>query len=187
MKTNFKKVRIGDLFKVLLSDGDNKPDELPVGNIPLISSGTTNHGIVGYFSSDTKIFKSKSLTLDMFGNCFVHDYSFQTVSHGRVNILIPLNKFWNIEVLLYLVASINCVTQNGIYGFSNILSKSKAEQVQITVPVTSTNELNLAYMTEYVKRTEAYLSVLGYDTIDDCKLSSADLKVLGGPVKWGGI
>lgn len=67
------------------------------------------------------------------------------------------------------------------------------DSLRVDLPVTSDGQLDVQYMeqyikrieAQYIKRIEAYLSVLGYDSIDDCELSSQDLKVLSGPDKWG--
>ena len=65
--------------------------------------------------------------------------------------------------------------------------------LRVDLPVTSDGQLDVQYMeqyikrieAQYIKRIEAYLSVLGYDSIDDCELSSQDLKALSGPDEWG--
>ncbi len=65
--------------------------------------------------------------------------------------------------------------------------------LRVDLPVTSDGQLDVQYMeqyikrieAQYIKRIEAYLSVIGYDSIDDCELSSQDLKVLSGPDDWG--
>lgn len=67
------------------------------------------------------------------------------------------------------------------------------DSLRVDLPVTSDGQLDVQYMeqyikrieAQYIKRIEAYLSVLGYDSIDDCELSSQDLKVLSGPDEWG--
>ena len=187
----FAEKRIDELFNVCLSDGDNKPNELPKGDMPLVSSGDTNQGIVGYFRAYTTVFPKLSVTLDMFGNCFLQNDDYQTVSHGRVNILLFKNT--NLDKLsrLYLVTCINKVTKNGQYGFSNMLSSTKVKPLKIKVPVTATGELDTDYMASYVRKIEAsyvrkieaYLSVLGYKSMDDVKLTDHEQKLLDGGVK----
>lgn len=86
-----RKFKVGELFDVKLSRSDNKLDELSKGAIPLISAGSDNQGIVGYIDSDLLNMTpfENSITADMFGNWFLHVGDFYTVSHGRVNILVP--------------------------------------------------------------------------------------------------
>ena len=90
---NWKKFKIGNLFSVQLSKGDIKLDDVDKGSVPLVSSGETNNGIVGFIDNygdgKAEIFKGNKLTVDMFGNAFYQPNDFYAVSHGRVNILIP--------------------------------------------------------------------------------------------------
>ena len=90
---SWKKFVLGRLFKVELSKGDIKLDEVDKGDIPLVSSGESNNGIVGYIDEKgdgkAEIFKGNKITIDMFGNPFYQEDDFYAVSHGRVNILEP--------------------------------------------------------------------------------------------------
>lgn len=90
---SWQEFKVGDYFDVYLSSGDLKIDECEPGKIPLVSSGTTNNGIVGYIDEKgdgkAQIFKSNSLTVDMFCNTFYQNNDYYAVSHGRVNIYIP--------------------------------------------------------------------------------------------------
>ena len=58
--TRWKEFNISDLFEVKLSRDDLQPGKLIEGNIPLISSGKTNNGIViclfHYFFKSYKYF-----------------------------------------------------------------------------------------------------------------------------------
>ena len=186
--------KINDIFDITLSNGDNKPDDLPKGDIPLVSSGSENQGIVGKFNTWTTIYPKYSLTIDMFGNTYMHAYKYQTVSHGRINILLYKNsKYATPEIGLYLATAINKVTQTGQYGFSNMLSSKKISPLKIKVPVTPTGELDTAYMASYVQKIEAsyvqkieaYLAVLGYKSLADCKLNEHDLDMLHNKPKIG--
>lgn len=84
----WKEFTIGDYFDVYLSSGDLKIDDCEPGNIPLISSGSTNNGIVGYIDEKgdgkAQIFKANCITVDMFCNAFYQNGDFYAVSHGRV-------------------------------------------------------------------------------------------------------
>ena len=63
------------------------------------------------------------------------------------------------------------------------------DSLRVDLPVTSDGQLDVQYMEQYIKcveakyikRVEAYLATLGYESLDDCELSSQDLKVLSGP------
>lgn len=47
----WKEFKIEDLFNISLSKGDNQANLLLDGNIPLISSGTTNNGICKFIKT----------------------------------------------------------------------------------------------------------------------------------------
>ncbi len=44
--STWKQFRVGDLFEVLLPKGDMQPKLLTEGNVPLVSAGNENNGIV---------------------------------------------------------------------------------------------------------------------------------------------
>ena len=123
---------VGELFDVKLSDGDNKPKELPKGNIPLISTGSTNNGVAGTFESDTIIFPADSFTINMFGQAFYQPKPFQTVSHGHVNILIPNFKN-NQNIGLFIVTALNAQCQT--YSFAEMLTSKKVQAESIKLPI----------------------------------------------------
>ena len=89
----WKEFRIDSLFDVVLAEGDLKIDDCQPGIVPLVSSGSTNNGIIGYILKDedgkSKIFAGNKITIDMFCNAYYQPDDFYSVSHGRVNILIP--------------------------------------------------------------------------------------------------
>lgn len=123
---------VGELFDVQLSDGDNKPKKLPKGNIPLVSAGNTNNGIVGLFESDTIIFPAHSITVDMFGQAFYQPKKFQAVSHGRVNILVP-NFETNENIGRFIVTILNAQCQK--YSFTEMLTSKKIKAESIKLPL----------------------------------------------------
>ena len=72
--SDWKECVIGDLFDVALAAGDIKIDECLPGPIPLVSSGQTNNGIIGYINENgdgvSKKFAGNMITVDMFCNAF---------------------------------------------------------------------------------------------------------------------
>lgn len=128
---------VGELFDVQLSDGDNKPKKLPKGDIPLVSAGNTNNGIVGSFESDTIIFPAHSITVDMFGQAFYQPKEFQAVSHGRVNILVP-NFENNENIGQFIVTILNAQCQK--YSFTEMLTSKKIKAESIPLPLKSSTD-----------------------------------------------
>ena len=95
----WKEFNLTDFFTPLQSKGDIKMSEIIDGDIPLISAVDGNNGIGGFISfgdGKAQLFKKDCLTADMFGHVFYQPKDFYSVSHGRVNILVPkvkLNKY----------------------------------------------------------------------------------------------
>lgn len=150
--SDWKEFKIKDLFDVSLSKGDLKLDSCVSGDIPLISSGETNNGCVGFIDSEgdgkAVIFKSNKITVDMFCNVFYQSTPFFAVSHGRVNILTPkflMNKY----IGLFIATLINKEKFRFTYGravYSNVIS-----ELTIALPTVSQGNPDWQFMENYIK------------------------------------
>ena len=133
---NWKEFRISNLFNVELSTGDIKEDEVDAGNIPLVSSGETNNGIVKHITAagDGKamIFSGNKITLDMFGNAYYQAEPFYAVSHGRVNILS--SKFILNQYIGLFVTSI-IKREQFKYSYGRAVYSSVAGNMIIKLPI----------------------------------------------------
>lgn len=157
--SGWHKFKISDLFVVHLSRGDNKIKELEKGSIPLVSATSENNGVVGFVKTGdgkSQLFDGKSITVDMFGKAFYHDIDFYSVSHGRVNILIPIsdiNKYHG----LFIVTALKNLTEK--YSFSGMCTSKKIEKEEIYLPCIrnddGTVEPNWKYMEDYIRDIES--------------------------------
>lgn len=155
LNTNYwKEFVLGNLFEVELSKGDIKLDDVDKGNIPLVSSGENNNGIIGYIDKKgdgkSEIFKGNKITVDMFGNPFYQKDDFYAVSHGRVNILNPkfeLNK--NIGIF------ISSVIKKEQYKFSygRAVYSTEASNMVIELPI-QRNPDGMPYIDETYEYSE---------------------------------
>lgn len=143
---------IKDLFEVSLSAGDLKSEFCESGNIPLISSGENNNGVVKYISEDgdgiAPIFEGNKITIDMFCHAFFQPNAFYAVSHGRVNILTPkfnMDKY----IALFIVSIIN--KQEYKYSYGRAVYSGVAENMVIKLPATEIGDADFEYMREYIK------------------------------------
>lgn len=154
---NWKEFRISNLFDVVLSKGDIKFDDVEKGDIPLVSSGETNNGIVGYISNDgdgkAEMFDGNLITVDMFCNAFYQKEPFYAVSHGRVNILLP--KF---KLTAYIAMFICALIKNEQYKFSygRAVYSTVCEDIEIKLPAilnpqTNKYEPDWQFMENYIK------------------------------------
>lgn len=123
----WEEFRVDDLFSVQLSKGDIKLNDMLIGDVPLVSSGETNNGVVGYIDSagdgKAEIFSKNKITVDMFGNVYYQEENFYAVSHGRVNILEPVFDMTK-YIGLFIVSIINKEKFKYSYGravYSNVL------------------------------------------------------------------
>lgn len=166
----WKEYKINDLFNIELSKGDNKANELPIGKIPLISAGENNNGIVKYINNGdgyAQIFPGNSITVDMFGNAFYQSENYYTVSHGRVNILIPKNSFkFNKHIALFIISQLKKLRK--FYGFSYMLTSKRIGTNTLNLPIID-NQIAFDYMESYIRELEAerireleaYLNITG--------------------------
>jgi hypothetical protein len=133
---NWKKFKIGKLFDVQLSKGDIKLDDMDDGPIPLVSSGETHNGIVGFINAcgdgKAEIFKGNKITVDMFGNAFYQPDDFYAVSHGRVNILNP-NFTLTKNIGLFIASLIK--KEQYKYSYGRAVYSSVAADMEILLPI----------------------------------------------------
>lgn len=145
--------KVGDLFEPVLTDGDNKQGELPDGDIPLISATADNNGVVGYYESNTTVFPANSITVDMFGHAFVQPKEFQTVAHGRVNVLLTGDLSFNAGCLVASV--IERAASLHEFGFKTMLNQHKLKNLKIKLPITSDGKPDWDYMDNYIAKLAA--------------------------------
>lgn len=144
--------KIKDFFNVELAKGDIKLEEVDKGEIPLVSSGESNNGIVGYIDKNgdgkSEMFPANCITIDMFGNAFYQNEPFYAVSHGRVNILTP--KF---ELTKNIGLFISTIIKKEQYKFSygRAVYSSEAENMNIVLPVDVNGNPDWQFIENYIK------------------------------------
>ncbi|MGX2982286.1 restriction endonuclease subunit S [Helicobacter sp. 23-1045] len=182
----WEEFRIGDLFDIVLSSGDNKANELPSGEIPLVSAGESNNGITKHIKhgdGKAQIFPANILTADMFGNFFYQPKEFYAVSHGRVNMLFPKSQYFS--RFNRFIGGFICAYSfkfKSLFGFSNMLSKTKIEKETLELP-TMDGKIAFDFMESYIKELEAqhireleaYLEATG---LKDCELNAKEKTAL---------
>lgn len=143
--------KIKVLFKVELSKGDIKLDDMDEGPIPLVSSGENNNGIVGFIDENgdgkAEIFPANRITVDMFGNAFYQNEPFYAVSHGRVNILNP--KFVLTRNIGLFISSVIRQEQYK-YSYGRAVYSGVAEEMEIKLPIVSKDVPDWQFMEDYI-------------------------------------
>lgn len=145
--------RVGDLFEILLPKGDMQPKLLFDGDIPLVSAGTENNGIVMFVDDKgdgvSEMFDAAMITVSMFGQAFYQSKPFYAVSHGRINVLKP--KYVLTDFTGMFLASVLTVFLCGRYGFATMCNQSRLTEERIPLPVTPTGDPNWAYMEQFMQ------------------------------------
>lgn len=148
----WKEFKIADLFDVFLSSGDLKIEECESGDIPLVSSGQTNNGIVGYIDcagdGKAQIFTKNEITVDMFCNAFYQPNDFYAVSHGRVNILKPKFAMNNL-MGLFIVTIIN--NERYKFSYGRAVYSNEIARMEIKLPATKEGQPDWRYIENYMK------------------------------------
>ena len=150
--SSWKYFLLGDMFRVVLTKGDIKANDMEYGSIPLISSGEGNNGVVKYISKEgdgkAEMFPDNTITLDMFCHANYQDKEYFAVGHGRVNVLIPKFNI-NSYVGLFICSLINREKYRFSYG--RAVYSTVAEKIKIKLPVTSEGTPDWKYMEDFVK------------------------------------
>lgn len=143
---------IDELFDVQLTKGDIKADDIDEGEIPLISSGESNNGVVKYITAagdgKAETFPANTITLDMFCHANYQEKEYFAVGHGRVNILMPkfqLNRYIGIFL---------CTLMNKEYyrfSYGRAVYSSVAEKMKLKLPVTPSGEPDWKFIEDYIK------------------------------------
>ena len=148
---------IGDFFDAFLSSDDIQPKNIVDGEIPLVSSGKENNGIVAYIEDKkAKKWPGNTITVDMFGKAFYQEEPYHCVSHGRVNILIP--KFEINGYAQQFIATVIQSVSSKKYEFKEMCTGKKLLQNKIKLPVDETGNPDFSYMESYMKNLELAVS-----------------------------
>lgn len=153
--SNWKMFDLKRLFDIVLSKGDIQAKKMKEGDIPLVSSGKFNNGICKYIAEGdgkAEMFDANVITTDMFGKSYFQDKPFYAVSHGRVNILLPLFKI-NSYIAKFLVSVLDASFLSK-YSFSGMCCQKELQKEKILLPAKG-YEPDWHYMEMYMRGVEA--------------------------------
>ena len=100
------------------------------GEMPFITSTTTNNGIEMYIDEDEEklIYNKPCITLSSFGKANVQITSFVARSHGAVLVLIPKREM-SLRQLLYYASQINI--NNWRFSYGRWVTKKRLLKLEI--------------------------------------------------------
>ena len=121
--------KLNDLFTIGNAKSKNIED-YGVGEMPFVTSTTTNNGIEMYIDEDEEelIYKKPCITLSSFGQANVQINSFVARSHGAVLILVP-NKEMSLRQLLYYTTQLNI--HNWRFSYGRWVTKKRLLKLEI--------------------------------------------------------
>jgi type I restriction enzyme M protein len=133
MKYHMKEVRVKNLFEVRSGDC-HATSELDPGDIPLISCGDLNNGLVGYFDIPSDWIYAHAITVAYNGSWPLttkfHPYKFG--AKDDVAVLLPLSSMKD-SVMLYVAAHLNRMIWR--YSYGRKCFREKLQDVALLVPV----------------------------------------------------
>lgn len=156
--SNWGVVEISSLFNVVQETADNQAQRLMDGNIPLISAGKTNNGIVKRIEKPiegSRLFPEYTITVDMFGKAFLQTECFYAVSHARVNMLIPKHEGMRCkQVGLFLTAVLSKKFEE-ISSYNSMCGKSRIQKETLLLPIDNYGQPDWEFMENYMREVES--------------------------------
>jgi len=118
-----------------------------IGDIPFITAGKINQGYAQSISNyDEDECFDTGITIDMFANCFYHNFKFAADDNIYVfNKKQKINKY----IALFLVTIIN--KQQYKYGYGRQFRKDDAEKCKFLLPVAKDGQPDWEFMENYIK------------------------------------
>lgn len=126
----------------------NKADRIE-GNIPFITAGKENQGVVGKIGNDRTTYLNP-ITIDMFGNVFYHKGEYA----GDDNVYFFVNNEVNEFCKLFLVTTLQSHL-NSVFEYKDQFRQDNADNLKILLPATPTGEPDWEYMEMYMRGVEA--------------------------------
>lgn len=146
----WKEYDLSTVYNFDLAKGDIQLKKALPGHTPLVSAGFSDNGIVGFIETDTSsdVFSGNKLTIDMFGQPFYQPAPFQSVSHGRVNILS--GKCISDAANMFIVSCVKAGTASK-YSYNQMCSQKRLQRQKVMLPVDDKGNPDYEYMEQYAK------------------------------------
>lgn len=142
---NTKNFEINELFEVHTGDY-HATKELDPGDVPLISCGDADNGLIGFYEIPEENQYSNTITVAYNGQPLTakyHPYRFG--AKDDVAVLVPKTTMSE-RTLIYVAAVFN--QQKWRYSYGRKCFKTKFETLTLTLPATDDGELDTEYIEE---------------------------------------
>jgi hypothetical protein len=160
----WKSFSLSDLFSVERGTRLTKENRIP-GDTPFATAGENNNGVSSYISNGDMQIYANVLTIDMFCNCFYHDYEF--ACDDNILVLFPEFKY-NKYVLLFIAAIVGADKYR--YAYGRQYRKKNFREHKIKLPVDENNNPDWHYMEDYIS------SLIDYSKIET-KIKKKELPI----------
>ena len=152
---NWKSVKISKLFDVVQETADNQAQRLLEGDIPLVSAGKTNNGIVKRIEKPvegSRLFPVFTITVDMFGKAFLQTECFYAISHARVNMLIPKHERMRCKQIGLFLVSVISKKFEEISSYNSMCGKSRIQKETLLLPVDNNGHPDWVFMEDFMNK-----------------------------------
>ncbi len=175
----FKEYLLSDLFSIERGTRLTKSNRIS-GDRALVTAGYENYGIAEFISNiEQEIFKSNTITIDMFANVFYRDEEYSADD----NILVLTANFkMNKKIGLFITSMIKIHLQS-TFSYGKQYRQKDFKLTEITLPTTAEGGIDFVYMDNYIRELEserlreleAFLEVTG---LSNYKLTKKEEKAL---------
>lgn len=153
---SYSEFTVGDFFS--MESGKNvKKLSMSDSGLPVVQGGEANNGVLGYINEDFAISNKLNiiadplfLTVARVGSAgYVALQNQKSVIGDNAKVLRCKNSY-NLSVMLYFQT---CLNKFGVfYDYSNVVSEKNYLSRKIKLPITSTGEVDYAYMEDYISK-----------------------------------
>ena len=152
------------------------------GQIPLLTAGKANNGIADFVNNDMQTYR-KFVSVDMFGNAFVHPYQ----ATGDDNIYFLTNSLLSENTLFYISTCLQM--QSDKFSYGKQFRQRNADITQIMLPTSISGDIDYAYMEKYIPKKRKTLiqkyKAYAKKRIDELSECSEITEI--GQKKWDGF
>ena len=159
---SWKEFFITDIAEIVSGHDINTSEQIN-GNIPYISSSSTNNGIYNFIENENDTLESHCISVNRTGSvgyAFAHPYSALYSNNCRKLRPKINNKF----VLLFIATQITAQREKYNYGY--IMGSGRLQRQKILLPIDDKGEPDWAFMESYIRGIEEQLNELYLDYLE---------------------
>lgn len=170
--------KVGDLFEINPTKWYKLTNEeiiSSIGNVPLVSNTSVDNGIMG-FSNLKALNKGNTLTCSdtTLGADTMFYQEDDFIGYQHIQQLVPKFSRFNKLVAFFIISACRVSTSNK-FDYGNKFNRNNMNKTVISLPITSSGEIDFDFMESFIRELAAYLRVSG---LDNFQLSNCESKAL---------